>query len=199
MKKNILLAAFVLLAALVSKAQDSSRVFVATGLSLTGLTGKLGTVLKPAVEFSSGLELVLPNRWFLQGTLDMAGLKYDQQKRDEKSAYLFQNTTAGLLMIGLNGGRHFNLTKVFSISGYAGGGYLGLREPRISLAHNIATQEEETRRDVFGRMGAKFSIQTGIKFLQLIYVDGNIWRAPLSVQGYRVNGFTVVVGAKVGM
>lgn len=180
-------------------AQEGSRVFATTGLSLTTATGKLRQVLKPGIDFSSGLEAVLPDNWFAQGTLDMARLGYDQQQRDEKSAYLFRNTTADLLLIGLNGGRHFRLSGALSVAGYAGAGYFSIREPRVDLRNGIATQDDVSSHSAFGRLGTKLSLQTGIRFLQTVYVDAAWWTTPLQLQGYRLNGLTFIAGVKMSM
>ena len=180
-------------------AQDSSRIFVNTGFAAVKVTGKLNKVLKPTVDFTSGIEAVLPGNWFAQGTLDMNRLKYQQQETDEKSPYLFQNTSADLFMIGLSGGKHFDITKGFSLSGYLGGGYVTLSEPRILLKDNVALQDDVRRRAGFGRLGAKLSVQTGIKLLQTIYLDASKWKTPLTIQGYPLHGLSFIVGAKMQM
>jgi hypothetical protein len=199
MKKKLSFALVTIVLAVAAKAQDSMRIFVNTGLSLTKVTGNLSKVLKPSIDFSSGIEAVLHKGWFAQGTLDISRLRYCQQSTDEKSPYLFQNTAADLALIGLSGGKHFNLTKAFSASGYLGGGFITISEPRIILTDNIAVQQDVRSSSVFGRIGTKLSLQTGIKFLQIIYVDASWWTTPLTIQRYPLQGFSFIVGAKMQM
>jgi hypothetical protein len=199
MKKKISFTVFAVVLGVAAKAQDSMRIFVNTGLSLTKVTGNLSKVLKPSVNFSSGIETVLQKGWFAQGTLDISRLRYHQQSTDEKSSYLFRNTSADLLLLGLNGGKHFDLTKAFSASGYLGGGFITISEPRITLTDSIAMQEDVRSSSAFGRIGTKLSLQTGIRFLPIIYVDASWWTTPLTIQRYPLQGFSFIVGAKMQM
>jgi hypothetical protein len=200
MKRKILFTLLITTAVIKASAQeDSMRIFVTTGLSLTKVTGHLNSVLYPSIDFSSGIEAVLHNGWFAQGTLDISRLKYHQQVRDKQSSYLFQNTTADLLLMGLNGGKHFALTKALSASGYLGAGYITISEPRITLDGNIATQDDVHSSSIFGRTGTKLSLLTGIKFLPMIYLDASWWTTPLTIQSYPLHGLSIVVGAKMQM
>jgi hypothetical protein len=197
-KKIILI---VLTAFLFSKtfAQQSSNFFFTTGAGIIKVRHTLREVLKPAIGFNSGLELTNQQHWFLQGTVDFNTLKYDQKLKDNNSPYLFQNTNSSLLMLGLNGGKNLPLHKNSFLSGYIGGGYLNIGEPRITLQNSIATQDVIREANIFGRAGARYAFKSPIKFLQTLYLDANWWTAPIKVQGMQLNGFSFFIGSRMAM
>lgn len=54
-------------------------------------------------------------------------------------------------------------------------------------------------RSVFERYGTKLSLQSGIKFLQTIYIDASWWVTPIHIQQNTLQDFSLVVGAKMQM
>ena len=182
-------------------AQDSSRVFFTTGAGLIKSPGSLHHVFHPSIAFNSGIEIVNKKNWFVQGAIDFNTLKYDQRIKENSSPYLFQNTNSSLFMAAVNGGKnfHFGHSKWFA-SLYTGGGYLNIGEPRlIDITDNTIRQEITRKRSVFGKLGTRFGYKTKIKFLQTIYVDGSYWKSPLKVQGYRLGGVSLFLGARMSI
>lgn len=184
-----------------SQAQDSTRAFITTGAGLIKSPGSLSHVLHPSIAFNSGIELVNKKNWFIQGTLDFNTLKYNQRIKEDGSPYLFKNTSSSLFMAAINGGKnfHFGHNKWFA-SVYTGGGYLNIGEPRlIDQTENTIKQEVSRKGSVFAKAGTRFGYKTKIKFLQTIYVDGSYWRSPLSVQGSKLSGVSLFLGARMSM
>lgn len=182
-------------------AQDSSKVHFTTGIGVIKSPGSLANVLGPSIAFSSGLELIVKNSWFLQGTFDLNMLKYNQRIREDNSPYLFQNTNSSLVMIGLNGGKnyHFGQNKWLA-SFYAGSGYLNIGEPRLTdQTENSIRQEVSRKASVFGKIGTRIGYKTKVKFLQTIYFDAAYWDSPLSIQGAGLSGLSLSVGIRMGM
>lgn len=193
---------FVLMALFVrhsSIAQDSSRIFFTTGAGLIKSPGSLSKVLHPSIAFNSGIEIVNRKNWFAQGTLDFNTLKYNQRIKENGSPYLFQNTSSSLFMAALNGGKNFHFGQnKWLASVYTGGGYLNIGEPRlIDHMENTIKQEVSRKGSVFGKLGTRLGYKTKIKFLQTIYFDGSYWRSPLNVQGAKLNGLSLFVGARM--
>ncbi len=201
MKKTfrLCLALVVLLNHKTTTAQDSSRIFFTTGAGLIKSPGSLSKVLHPSIAFNSGIEIVNKKNWFAQGALDFNTLKYNQRIKENGSPYLFQNTSSSLFMAALNGGTnfHFGHNKWFA-SAYTGGGYLNIGEPRlIEHTENTIKQEISRKGSVFGKFGTRIGYKTKIKFLQTIYFDGSYWRSPLNVQGAKLSGVSLFVGARM--
>lgn len=181
--------------------QDSTRAFITTGAGLIKSPGSLSHVLHPSIAFNSGIELVNKKNWFIQGTLDFNTLKYNQRIKEDGSPYLFKNTSSSLFMAAINAGKnfHFGHNKWFA-SVYTGGGYLNIGEPRlIDQAENTIKQEISRKGSFFGKAGTRFGYKTKIKFLQTIYVDGSYWRSPLTVQGSKLSGVSLFLGARMSM
>jgi hypothetical protein len=182
-------------------AQDSSRVFFTTGAGLIKSPGSLHYVFHPSIAFNSGIEMVNKKNWFVQGTLDFNTLKYNQRIREDGSPYLFQNTNSSLFMAGLNGGKNFHLShNRWFASLYTGGGYLNIGEPRlIDITDNTIRQEISRKGSVFGKLGTRLGYKTKIKLLQTIYVDASYWRSPLTVQGSKLSGVSLFLGARMSI
>lgn len=202
MKRIKLFLALTLLSITINSfAQDTGRIFFTTGAGLIKSPGSLSKVLHPSIAFNSGIEIVSRKNWFAQGTLDFNTLKYNQRIKEDGSPYLFQNTSSSLLMAALNGGKsfHFGHNKWFA-SLYTGGGYLNIGEPRlVNHAENTIRQEISRKGNVFGKAGTRFGYKTKIKFLQTIYFDGSYWRSPLVVQGSKLSGVSLFLGARMSM
>jgi hypothetical protein len=200
-KSNLSFVVMVMIICTAANAQDSSRIFFTTGAGLIKSPGSLSHVLHPSIAFNSGIELTNRKNWFVQGTLDFNSLKYNQRIKEDGSPYLFQNTNSSLFMAAVNGGKnfHFGQHKWFA-SLYTGGGYLNIGEPRlVDDSENTIKQEVSRKASVFGKAGTRFGYKTKIKFLQTIYFDGSYWTSPLKVQGSRLSGVSLFVGARMSM
>jgi hypothetical protein len=104
-------------------------------------------------------------------------------------------------MVGLNAGKNFPFggNKWFA-SVYTGGGYLNVGEPRlIASTEEIIRQEVSRMGGVFGKAGSRIGYSTKIKFLQTVYLDGSWWTSPLAVQGAKLNGASLFIGARMSM
>ena len=204
-KKLKLLKLCIVFAALIigktTIAQDSSRIFFTTGAGIIKSPGSLSKVFHPSIAFNSGIEIVNKKNWFAQGTLDFNTLKYNQQIKEAGSPYLFQNTSSSLFMAALVGGKnfHFGHNKWFA-SLYSGGGYLNIGEPRlVNHTENTIRQEISRKGNVFAKAGTRFGYKTKIKFLQTIYFDGSYWKSSLAVQGSKLSGVSLFLGARMSM
>ena len=182
-------------------AQDSSRIFFTMGAGIIKSPGSLHHVLHPSVAFNSGIEITNKKNWFVQGTFDFNMLKYNQRQKEDGSPYLFQNTSSSLIMLALSGGKNFHFGHdKWVASLYTGGGYLNIGEPRlVDQAENTIRQEIVRKGSVFGKAGTRLGYKTKIKFLQTIYIDGSYWTSPLSVQGSKLSGVSLFLGARTSM
>ena len=182
------------------KGQDNGKVFVTTGAGIIKSPGSLHKVFKPSIAFNSGLELVNKKNWFLQGSLDFYTLKYNQQFKEDESPYLFVNTTSSLVQIAVAGGKNFHFSNKWFASLYSGGGYLNVGEPRlVDHADNIIKQKVSRKISVFGKAGTRVGYKTKSKLLQTIYFDGAYWASPLTIQGSRLSGVSLFLGARMSM
>ena len=183
-------------------AQDGRGVFFTTGIGLIKSPGSLSNVFHPSIAFNSGLEIVNKKNWFVQGTVDFNTLKYNQRIKEDGSPYLFKNTTSSLVMLAVSGGKnfHFGNNRRWFVSLYTGGGYLNLGESRlVDDVENTFRQEISRKGSVFGKAGTRIAYMTKIKLLQTIYFDGAYWKSPLTVQGSKLSGVSLFVGARMSM
>jgi hypothetical protein len=183
------------------RAQDTSRLHFTTGAGIIKSPGSLRHVLHPSVAFNSGLELILSNNWFLQGTLDFNSLKYNQRVKEGGSPYLFQNTNSSLFMFALNAGKNYFFGEnKWLASFYGGAGYLNIGEPRlIDRAENIIRQQVIRKPGVFAKAGGRIGYKTTVQFLQIIYFDASYWASPVEVQGSKLNGVSLFLGARMSV
>jgi len=158
----------------------------------------LRNILKPSIAFNSGLEFKR-KLLFVQGTVDFNSVKYDQMVKDEHSPYLFQNTSSSLLMLGVNGGRHFIIDENWTLTGYVGIGYINVGEPRVTIEDLVVKQKITRQGDVFGRVGSRVARKSPIKFLQTIYVEGYWWTSPVQIQNARLKGLGIYFGTRMAM
>jgi hypothetical protein len=199
--RNFIIVPFSLLAFNASMAQDSSRIFFTTGVGIIKAPGSLSSVFKPSIAFNSGIEAVNKKNWFLQATLDFNTLKYNQRIKEDGSPYLFHNTNSSLVMLALNGGKNFPIrgSRWFA-SAYTGGGYLNIGEPRLTLVSSNTIKQEVSRKGgVFAKAGTRIAYRSPIKLLQTIYFDGAWWTSPLAVQGSKLSGISLFIGARMSM
>jgi hypothetical protein len=198
--KYLVLIQFTFLMCNAVLSQDSSRIFFTTGVGIIKAPGSLSKVFKPSIAFNSGIEAVNKKNWFLQATLDFNSLKYNQRIKEDGSPYLFHNTNSSLVMLALNGGKNFPISRKWFASAYAGGGYLNVGEPRLTaVTDNTIRQEVSRRGGVFGKAGTRIAYRSPIKFLQTIYFDGAWWGSPVTVQGSKLSGISLFVGARMSM
>lgn len=182
-------------------AQDSSKLFLTTGVGIINGIGNFGKAVSPSVAFNSGVEYKISSRWYLQAQLDFNTLQYSQQIRATSNQYLFKQTSSSLLQLGIQAGYNLPLGKKIFISPYVGAGYLNVGEPRIVIdnINLLAIQSVERQSGIFGRTGTRLAYRTKSKLLQTIYVDGSYWYAPIDVQNGKVQGTSVYVGTRFGI
>jgi hypothetical protein len=199
---KLLVAAVAMMFCKNSGAQDSSRIYFTTGAGVNKIQGTLHSTFSSTVAFNSALEVDLRNNWFAQVELSFNTLKYNQQKKDENSSYLFQNTSSSLVLIGLNGGRDFHFSKSnWFTSLYTGVGYVSIGEPRVSIdeVNNIVTQTDVSKTGVFGKGGGRIGYKTKSKIFQTLYLDGAYWFSSVKTQGASLNGVSIFGGIRMAM
>lgn len=182
-------------------AQENGKLFFTTAFGVVNTQGKFSNAFKSTLAFNSGVEMSLKKNWFGQLVFDFNALKYDQQVRDANSPFLFQNTNSSLLLLGLNGGKNINFNNHnWFTSVYAGGGFLNIGEPRVTVNTNtgIAKQDVARASNVFARTGLRLAYTTQSKFFQTLYLDGSYWASPARVQGGQVKGFSFYIGTRFG-
>jgi hypothetical protein len=182
-------------------AQDSSRLYIFSGIGVINGQGVFGKSVKPSLGFNSGLEIKLKKNLFCQASVDFNALTYNQQKIDAQSPYLFQNTNSTLLILGLNIGYNFNKPDLkWSVFTYLGSGYLNLSEPRVTLSNsNTIVQSTLSQANIFGRGGIRIGYKTGSSFFQTLYLYTSYWASSLIAQGGNVNGISVLIGTRITM
>lgn len=184
------------------KDKDVKGLQLTTGVGFNKFQGPLGKTFRSTVAFNSGFEKSFRNNWYGQLEVNFNSLKYDQQKKDSNSDYLFQNTNSSLFMAGLNFGKdfHWGNTGWFN-SVYTGTGYINIGEPRISLdlINNIITQSVVRRAGILGKGGTRIGYTTKSKFLQTIYIDGSYWISTLKTNDKAVRSISVFLGIRMAM
>jgi hypothetical protein len=183
------------------KGQDSTKFYIFSGVGVIKGQGAFGKSIKPSLGFNSGVEFKLRHHLFCQLSIDFNSLKYNQQKLDDKSPYLFQNTSSNVLMLGANLGYTFNKpSDKWLASVYLGSGFLNIGEPRVTLApNNTITQSTISHPTIFGRGSARLGYKTNSAFFQTLYTEVIYWASPAIVQTGNVNGLTIYVGTRVTM
>lgn len=113
MRKEICVSIIVSIVLCSSKlcAQDSSKLFLTTGVGIINGSGNFGKAVSPSLAFNSGVEYKLSSRWYLQAQLDFNTLQYSQQIRATPNQYLFKQTNSSLLQLGVQGGYNLPLGK----------------------------------------------------------------------------------------
>ena len=201
MKRQILIAICLLFITKESviHAQDSSKIFFTTGIGYLLPNTKLNSILQSSVAINSGIELATKKDLFFQLTLDVNTLKYNQQIPDAESSHLLQNANSPLVILGANAGKNIALADTWLLSGYIGGGYINIGEPRATVYGNIVKQTLVRNGNIFGRAGARLKFDTKSKLLHMIYADVNWWTSPIKVQNAPVNGFGFFIGTRMPM
>ncbi len=157
---------------------------------------------KKSLALNSGIEYKFSKHYFAQFILDFNAVKYNQQVKDENSAYLFQSTSSSVLLAGVNMGKNLPITHSGNlfISAYVGIGYANIGEPRLLVDNNnsIIKQEVTRMQGIFERTGARLAFKTNSKVIQTIYIDASYWTANINVQQSRSKAFAFLVGTRVG-
>jgi hypothetical protein len=181
--------------------QDSTKFTIFSGVGMINGQGEFGKSIKPSLGFNSGIELKLKHQLFCQFSIDFNSLKYNQQKLDTHSPYLFRNTSSNVLMLGVNIGYNLNKpTDKWLASIYLGSGFLNISEPRITLNNsNTIVQATYNQANIFGRTGARIGYKTKSAFFQTLYTDFCYWASPATVQGGKVQGISLLIGTRVAM
>jgi hypothetical protein len=202
MRKQIIAGIFLLLFTKekTTHAQDSSKIFFTTGIGYLLPNARLNNAFRSSVALNSGLELTNKKKQFLHFTLEVNTLKYNQQITDPESKYLLQNSNSPFIMLGANAGKNFTLTKRWFLSGYIGGGYVNIGEPRATLnAGNIVKQNLVRSGNIFGRAGSRLTFNTKSNLLHILFADINWWTSPIKVQNASVSGFSFFIGTRMPM
>jgi hypothetical protein len=183
------------------KAQDSSRIYVTTGVGVNKIKGSLKNTFRSTVAFNSAVEIDLRKNWFAQAELDFNTLRYNQQQKEDNSAYLFHNTNSSLLLLGLNAGRDFKISSKLFASAYIGSGYVGVGEPRISIDEDnkIVTQTVARKAGAFAKGGGRIGYKTRSGILQTVYIDGSYWTSTVKTQGGSLRGVSAFIGMRMAM
>lgn len=177
-------------------------IYVTTGVGINKIRGPLHNTFRSTIAFNSAFEKRLGRHWFAQAEGNFNTLRYDQQKTDRHSEYLFQNTNSSLLMLAVNIGRDFPFAKNrWFVSPYLGTGYLNLGEPRISFHEptGIAKQEVIRMSGILGKAGARVGFNTKSKLLQVLYFDGAYWTSSVKVNTHTVRSLSLFVGIRMAM
>ncbi len=165
--RTILLSFAVLLSCITIKAQDTSKVYLTTGIGIISTPGKLNRVFQPSFAFNSGIEINLPKKYFFQVELDLNSLQYNQQVKSMTQEYLFRNTNSNVFMVGINAGKNIGkLNGKFFTSIYTGIGYLSIAEPRV-LVNDLdftVNQSVVRQRSIFGKIGGRLAYRTKSPF-----------------------------------
>lgn len=203
--KNIVTSISFILAVVPAYAQQPEThqgIHLTTGVGINKIQGELGNTFRSTVAFNSGFEKGFSNNWFGQLEVNFNTLKYDQRKTDANSAYLFQNTSSSLFMIGVNFGRDFNFggSKWFA-SPYVGTGYINIGEPRLQFHEptGIIRQDVIRKSGVLGKGGGRVGYRTKSKLLQTLYLDGSYWTSSLKVNSFSFRSISVFIGIRMTM
>lgn len=184
------------------EAKKSKKTYFNTSAGVNKIQGKLVKTFKHSIAFNSGIEREFGKHWFVQADLSFNTVKYDQQKKDEHSNFLFQKTNSSLITAGVNVGRNFYFGEsgIFA-SPYVGVGALNIGEPRLNLDEltGIIKQDIIRQTGIIGRGGARIAYSTKSKFFQTIYADGSYWTSSLKINQLTVRSISVFVGIRMAM
>ncbi len=200
-KRTLLIVAFLSGFATVSSAQDSSHFYFTTAVGIFAPVSSFSNAYENSLALNSGIEYQFSKHYFAQFVLDFNAVKYNQQVRDERSAYLFQHTNSLVFLAGFNLGRNISIGKNsrFFASPYVGFGYANIGEPRLTLTSAGIIQQQVTRMTgIYAKQGARVGFRTKSKFLQTLYIDVAYLSANIHVQDSRPKAFSFLVGTRFG-
>lgn len=204
MKKIIIIytAFFLFLYKGTAQAQPDKKLHLTTGIGINNIQGELKNTFRSTLAFNSGFELQIAKTWYAQADLNFNSLKYDQQKKDENSAYLFQNTNSSFFMLSTNFGRDFSFGKSpLFLSSYIGSGYLSLGKPRIDIdeANKVVTQKIIRAGGIIGKAGGRIGVNTNSQVLQTVYLDGYWLTSTVKSHDERFRSISVFLGMRMAM
>ena len=186
----------------ISNAQDTSKIYFTTSVGLLHPLATFSNAYKNSLALNSGIEYRFSKHYFVQFVLDFNAVQYNQQIRDDRSAFLFQNTSSSVFLAGINVGRNFPIFKSRKLftSPYIGAGYANIGEPRLLINNSkgIINQEVTRMSGIFSRVGTRLGYLTKSKILQTIYVDASYWYANVAVQESRPKAFSFLIGTRFG-
>ncbi len=191
-----------LLSAGFANAQSDKKIHLTTGVGINNIQGELKNTFRSSFAFNSGFEKHIGKSWYAQAELNLNSLKYDQQKKDENSPYLFQNTNSSFFMISGNWGYdfHFGKSPLFA-SLYGGSGYLNLGKPRINIdeATKVATQTMVRAGGILGKAGGRVGVNTNSSTFHTLYLDGYWLTSSVKAHDERFNVVSVFLGMRMAM
>jgi hypothetical protein len=183
-------------------AQHDHKLHLTTGIGFNNIQGKLKNTFRSAVAFNSGFERSFGKHWYGQLEVNFNNLKYDQQVRDDNSAFLFQNTSSSFFQIGANWGCDAHLGKSpWFVSAYGGTGFLSLGKPRINIDEvtNIATQKIIRGNGIFGKVGGRLGLNTKSPTFHTLYIDGSWMTSSVRPEGSGFRNVAVFAGMRMAM
>lgn len=184
------------------KDKEKNGLQLTTGVGVNIIQGIPGETFRSTVAFNSGFEKNFRKNWYAQLEVSFNSLKYDQQKKDNNSDYLFQNTNSSLFMASINVGKdfHWGNSSWFN-SIYTGIGYINIGEPRISLdpINNIISQSVVREAGLLGKGGGRIGFTTKSKLLQTIYLDGSYWISSLKTNDKTLKSISIFLGIRMAM
>lgn len=184
------------------QAQDTSKIYFTTAVGVLSPLSSFSKAYKSSLALNSGIEYRFSKHYFAQFVLDFNAINYDQQVKDGSSAYLFQNTSSSVFLVGLNLGRNISITKSGSLflSPYVGFGYANIGEPRLTVntTSGIIKQDVTRMKGLFTRGGLRLGYNTKSKFLQTLYADASYWSANITVQNSKPQALSFLVGTRIG-
>lgn len=178
------------------------RLHFSSSFGVNKIQGPLNKTFRHSLAIHSGLERKFGKRMMAAIDLGFNTIQYDQQKRDEHSGYLFQNTRSSFIVAGLNGGINLaNSRSRFQLTPYLGAGYLNTGEPRLQVDSDdrIVQQRIIRHSGIFGRAGSRCSFWTGSSILQYVFIDCSYWMSTVSVGGHRIRSISLFTGMRMKM
>jgi hypothetical protein len=200
--RSISLLGFIFLFSfLQTKAQNGSNIYFTSSVGMFRPVSNFANAYKNSLTLTSGVELQLKKKYFLQFSLDFNSVKYNQLIKENGSNYLFQNTNSSILLAGIGVGKNIYFiksNKIF-ISPYLSVGYANIGEPRLEVNNftNIIDQSVTRMGGAFIRQGVRIAIKTKSKFLQTVYTDFSYWASTITIQDSRSQALSILVGSKI--
>ncbi len=191
-----------LVAAQVTQAQDTGRVYFTTGVGMVAPLSGFANAYRNSLALNSGIEYKISKHYFAQFVLDFNAIRYSQQIKDAGSPYLFQNTSSSVFLAGIHAGRNIALSRSgrFFASPYLGLGYANIGEPRLKAGNTpgVFVQQVNRMKGLFTRQGLRLGLVTRSKILQTLYADVSHWSAHIRIQDSRPQTLSLLVGTRFG-
>jgi hypothetical protein len=199
--KTVFLFVFFMIGSSISKAQDSTKVFVSSGMGLLFPNGDFAKAYSISLNLGTGVEIVFPKKYFLDLNAGFNAVKYSQQIRETGSPFLFEKTNSNLIMLGANYGKIFEIgnAKMFMISPYVGLGYVNIGEPRLEVNQSLLTivQRMQRMQGIFVKGGLRVGYKLHKKALEGIFLNTSYWRGNLKIQESRPEALSILIQTRV--